>query len=159
VHDVAGWQLAQLNIGRMRAPIDDPLVQGFVEQLDPINALADAAPGFVWRLQTEEGNATSIHAFDDDLLLVNLSVWDSLEALTDFVYETMHVEVLRRRREWFEVFDGTYLVLWWVPEGHVPTVEEAKERLARLAAEGPTAEAFTFRRPFPAPAPVGEPAV
>ena len=156
---MTGWALAQFNVGRMKAPIGDPRVQGFVDQLDPINALADAAPGFVWRLQTDEGNATSIHAFDDDLLLLNMSVWASLEALSDFVYRTAHVEVLRRRREWVDVFDGAYLVLWWVPEGHLPSVEEAKERLAVLQADGPGADAFTFRQPFPAPEPAPEPAV
>ena len=146
-----GWQLAQINIARFRAPIDSPMIAGFVEMLDPINAIADAAPGFVWRLQTEEGNATSIHAFDDDLILVNMSVWASVEDLDAFVYRSRHFEVFRRRREWTEHMERAYVALWWVPAGTIPTVEEGKRRLDLLVARGPTPEAFTFKRPFPAP--------
>ena len=147
-----GWQLAQINIARFRAPIDSPLLAGFVEMLDPINALADVAPGFVWRLQTEEGNATSIHAFEDDLILVNLSVWASVEDLNAFVYRSPHFEVFGRRREWTEHMERAYVALWWIPAGTVPTVEEGKRRLDLLIERGPTPEAFTFKLPFPAPA-------
>jgi hypothetical protein len=140
-----GFHLAQLNIARFKAPMDDPAMAGFVEQLDPVNALADAAPGFVWRLQTEEGNATSIHAFEDDLMLVNMSVWESAEALADFVYRSPHVAVMRRRREWAERMKDVYMVLWWVPAGHIPTVEEAKGRLEHLREHGPSPAAFTFK--------------
>ena len=142
------YHLAQCNIGRIRAPIDSPVVAGFVAALDPINALADAAPGFVWRLQTEEGNATSIHAFDDDLLLVNMSVWESVEALAAFTYSSPHRDILRDRRQWFERMEEAYLVLWWIPAGTIPTVEDAKERLELLRASGPSPRAFTFRQPF-----------
>lgn len=146
------WQVAQVNIARFNAPIDSPLIAGFVERLDPINALADDAPGFVWRLQTEEGNATSIHAFEDDLILVNMSVWESVEDLNAFVYRSPHFEVFRRRREWTEHMDRAYLALWWIHAGTIPTVEEGRRRLDLLIEHGPTPEAFTFKRTFPAPA-------
>ena len=145
------YHLAQVNIGRIRAPMQDPLMDGFRLALARINALADASPGFVWRLQTEQGNATSIHAFDDPLLLVNMSVWTTIEALHAYVYDSDHTPFVRARRQWFEPFEGPMLALWWVPEGHLPTVTEAKGRLELLAARGPTPEAFTFRHTFPAP--------
>ena len=140
--------LAQFNIGRVRAPIGDPLMAGFVAQLDDVNALADGAPGFVWRLQTEEGNATSIHAFEDERLLLNMSVWTSVEALRNFAYAGRHLELLRDRAEWFEGATGPYQVLWWLPAGHTPTLEEAKRKLECLEVDGPTAEAFTFQQLF-----------
>ena len=146
------WHVAQLNIGRMVAPIAAPEVADFVANLEPINALADRSPGFVWRLQTEEGNATSVHAFDDELLLLNMSVWESIEALRAFTYTTAHTAVLRRRAEWFERLAEAHLVLWWVPAGHLPSVNEAIERLERLRRDGPTPAAFTFRAPFAADA-------
>jgi hypothetical protein len=148
---VSGYQLAQLNIGRIRAPLESPQLAGFVAALEPVNARADAAPGFVWRLQTEDGDATAIRAFDDDMLLVNMSVWESLEALSDFVYRSDHRAVMVQRRQWFDRMDEAFIVLWWVPVGHRPTVEEAKDRLVHLRRHGPTPEAFTFRSSFPAP--------
>jgi hypothetical protein len=149
---VSAHHLAQLNIGRLRAPLDSAPIADFVAGLEPINALADTAPGFVWRLQTDEGDATALRPFDDDLLIVNMSVWTSPEALSDFVLRTDHRHFLRRRAEWFERMAEAYVVLWWVPAGHLPDVDEAKDRLARLRRDGPTPEAFTFRTPFPAPA-------
>jgi hypothetical protein len=143
--------LAQVNVARMRERLDSPRLAGFVAALDPINALADAAPGFVWRLQTQDGDATSIRAFADDLMLVNLSVWETFEALGDFVYRSDHAGVMRRRREWFELMETAYVALWWIEAGRVPTVTEAKERLEHLEANGPTSVAFTFRTPFPPP--------
>jgi uncharacterized protein DUF3291 len=146
------FHVAQLNIALPREPLDTPLLTEFVEQLDPVNATADRAPGFVWRLQTEEGNATDIRAFGDDRLIINMSVWESLDALRAFVYTSRaHLHVLRRRREWFERLQASYLVLWWIPAGRVPTVEEAEQRLELLRALGPSPSAFTFRRHFPAP--------
>lgn len=142
------WHLAQLNVGRMVAPLDAPEIEGFRTQLDPINALADADPGLVWRLQTESGNATDIRPTEDDLFLINLSVWRSIEALRTFTYTSGHVHVLRQRRSWFEQLAAAHLVLWWVPAGHIPTVEEALSRLDRLRCDGPTPAAFTFRTPF-----------
>lgn len=148
---MAAYHVAQLNVGRLLAPLDAPEIAEFVAALDPINALADAAPGFVWRLQDDEGNATSFRPFDDDTLLVNLSVWESIDALADFTYRTMHRDVLRRRGEWFTKLAGAHLVLWWVPAGHIPSLQEAKERLDLLRDRGPTPDAFTFRTRFPAP--------
>jgi hypothetical protein len=149
---VVHFQLAQVNIGRFRAPIESPIMEGFRTQLDPINALADRSPGFVWRLQTAEGNATAIRPSDHDpLLAINLSVWESLEALQQFVYQSHHVVTLRARHQWFEPMEGPILALWWVPAGHLPSVDEAMDRLGHLKTHGPTAHAFTFRTPFPPP--------
>ncbi len=143
--------LAQLNIGRMRAPLDDPLMERFVAWLEPINALADESPGFVWRLQTDHGDATSIRAFEDDRILVNMSVWGSFEALRAFVFKSDHVRVTRERAQWFEPMRGPTMVLWWVPEGHIPTVDEAKKRLDLLRERGPSESAVTFSRSFSPP--------
>ena len=140
--------LAQANVARMQAPLDDPIMSGFVAQLEEVNAVADKSPGFIWRLQTEDGDATALRVFDDDRILFNMSVWESVEALQRYVYQGRHASSLRARRQWFEPMNGPALVLWWIPEGHVPTVSEAKERLELLARLGPTPEAFTFRRPF-----------
>jgi hypothetical protein len=145
-------QLASLNVGRLRAPLDSPWIADFVAQLEPINRLADRSPGFVWRLQTADGDATALRPFDDDLILVNLAVWESLESLRAFVYSSAHVNVLRQRRDWFERLATAHLVLWWVEPGHIPTVEEALDRLERLRRDGPTPAAFTFRTPFDAAA-------
>lgn len=142
--------IAQVNIGRVRAALDDPLMAGFVARLDEINALADGSPGFVWRLQTSEGNATVLRPYDDDRILINMSVWETIEQLRQYVYHTAHAELLRERAAWFEKFAGTYIALWWVPAGHRPGIDEARERLAHLEAHGPTAFAFTFRTTFPA---------
>jgi len=123
---VGRYHLAQLNIGRFRAPLEEPMMEGFRRALDPINALADQAPGFVWRLQTEEGNATAIRPYaGDDLMAVNMSVWESLESLQQFVYKSRHLESLRARKQWFEPLEGPILVLWWIPAGQIPTVAEA----------------------------------
>lgn len=145
------FHLAQLNIGRLRGPLDSPELAGFVAALEPINALADHAPGFVWRLQTEDGDATAIRAFDDALMIVNMSVWESVEALAEFTYSGDHREVLRGRRQWFERMGEAYVVLWWIPAGTTPTVDEAKHRLEMLRRNGPTAAAFTLRSPFASP--------
>jgi hypothetical protein len=141
--------LAQVNIGRVRAPLTDPLMVGFVAGLEPINALADSSPGFVWRLQTEAGDATALRPYNDDRLLINLSVWENLEALRAFVYLTHHVDFLRQRESWFEPLDNYYLALWWIPVGTVPTIEEAKVRLDHLRVHGESPFAFTFKRAFP----------
>lgn len=151
------WHLAQVNIGRLLAPVDDPMIAEFVDGLDSINALADRTPGFVWRLQTEDGNATAIRPdADDALLAINMSVWESVEALADFVYRSDHVPFMRRRREWFERFASSHLALWWIPAGRIPTVAEAMDRVARLDRHGPTSEAFTFVRRFAPPDVAGD---
>ena len=145
------FHLAQLNIARMRAPIGDPVMADFVAQLDIVNAVADASPGFVWRLAGDNGSAVGIGGFDDPTILVNMSVWHSLTDLRAYVYAGAHREVVRDRRRWFERFDGPYQVLWWVPAGHRPSVAEARERLVLLRRHGPTLAAFTFAQPFDAP--------
>jgi hypothetical protein len=143
--------LAQANVARMRAPLDNPLMAGFVAQLDRINALADRSRGFVWRLQTDDGNATSIRAFDDERILFNMSVWESIEALHDYVYRSEHVAAFRDRRQWFEPHPAPTLVLWWIEPGTIPSIDEAKKRLVLVGLNGPTPEAFTFKAWFPAP--------
>jgi hypothetical protein len=148
---MAAYHVAQCNIGRVVTPLDSQQLAGFVEALEPVNRLADNAPGFVWQLQTEAGDATAIRAFEDDMLLLNMSVWQSIEALAEFTYRTPHRDVMRHRREWFERPADAYLVLWWVPAGTLPTVSDALDRLGTLRRDGPTAEAFTFGSPFPPP--------
>ena len=141
--------LAQVNIGRVKGLMTDPVMSGFASRLDEINALAEASPGFVWRLQSDEGNATSYRPYDhDDRLLINMSVWETVEHLRDFTYATAHAELLRQRRDWFEKFDRVFLALWWIPEGHIPSIEEAKARLDHLEAHGPTPFAFTLKTAF-----------
>ena len=122
----------------MLAPLDSPQMADFMAALEPVNALGDGSPGFVWRLQTDDGDATSYRVLGDEWMIVNLTVWESVEALSDFAYRSDHKDVMRRRREWFEKMVEPYLALWWVPAGHIPTVEEAEERLLHLRAHGPT---------------------
>jgi len=148
---MSDWQLAQLNIARTVAPLDHPSMSDFVQLLEPINAAADHSPGFIWRLQTDEGNATAIRAFEDEHLLVNLSVWESIEALHAFTYTGDHLGPMRRRREWFEPTPGPTTVLWWTERDRLPTLAEAKARFDLLIERGPSPEAFTFRTPFPPP--------
>ena len=139
------FHLAQLNIAIMKYPLDDPRMEGFVSQLDSINALAEESDGFVWRLKDDTGNATEISAFDNPNYLVNMSVWESAEQLKAYVYQSAHVNVMRQRKQWFHLMKEAYYVLWSVPVGHIPTVEEAKERLLLLQTEGPGPEAFDFK--------------
>ena len=146
-----GYHLAQLNIARALAPLDGEQLAGFQAALDPINALADAAPGFVWRLQDEDGDATTIRAYDDDLMIVNFSLWVSRQALWDFVYASGHLGVMRRRREWFSGLGRPHLGLWWVAEGTKPSLDDAVARLAHLDRHGPSAQAFTFKDDLPPP--------
>lgn len=154
----SNYHLAQVNIAKARAPLDHPLMQGFVDQLDRINQLAEASPGFVWRLQTEEGDATAIQAFDDPLIIVNLSVWASVEALREYVYSGEHLAVLRNKRDWMERLSTASLALWWLPEGQLPDVSMARQKLELLQTQGPTPEAFTFARPCPMPGRLAMPA-
>lgn len=150
----AQFHLAEVNVGRLRAPIDHPMIKDFADNLDRINALAESSPGFVWRLKGDGNNATDLAINDDPLFIPNLSVWEDIPSLGAYVYRSGHVEIMRRRKEWFEHMD-TYMALWWVPVGHEPTVAEALEKLALIAAHGPTPAAFTFKTPFPPP--TGEP--
>lgn len=145
------YHLAQLNIAKFLKPPADPANADFMNNLDRVNAIAEASPGFVWRLKDESNNATAIRPFDDPDMAVNLTVWESVEALAAFAYRNMdHRSIMRRRREWFAE-TRTYLVLWWIPAGAIPTLEEAKQKLAALERLGPTPEAFTFKQPFPPP--------
>lgn len=142
------YHLAQVNIARMRGAIDSPIMADFVAQLDAINAVADTTPGFVWRLQGADGNATALRVFDDPMLIINMSVWESIEALFEYTYRSDHIDVYRRRGEWFERMDTPHMALWWLPAGHIPTPQEAKDRLALLERDGATPLAFTFKRRF-----------
>lgn len=148
----ANWHLAQYNVAKLVAPLDDPRLADFVASLRRVNELGDRAPGFVWRLQSAGGDSTDVRVGDDPLVLVNFTVWESIEALFEYTYHSAHVEVFRRRREWFRHDGRPYLAMWWVPPGHVPTMAEAEERLAHLRAHGPTPYAFTFKQRFPQPA-------
>lgn len=141
---LAERELAQLNIARLKAPLDSPELADFVANLDRINRLAEGSPGYVWRLMDESGNATGIRHFGPDYI-VNLSVWRDAESLHAFAFQSEHVQIMRRRREWFERMAEAYLVLWWIPAGHRPDVAEAARRLDHLRRNGPTPEAFTFR--------------
>ncbi|SDS85111.1 protein of unknown function [Halopseudomonas xinjiangensis] len=144
------YHIAQLNIASLMAPIDSLQLFDFVENLNRINSLADQSPGFIWRLQTEDGDATGIDYFGSDHI-VNVSLWDSIEALHHYVYRSAHVEIMRRKKEWFHKMAESHMVLWWVPAGHIPSIEEAAAKLNTLRTSGPTKEAFTFRKAFPAP--------
>lgn len=143
-----GWQLAQVNIALPQAPLESEQLRDFVDLLEPINALAEESPGFVWRLTTEDGDATAVRGFGDDRIIINMSVWESIEALGAFVFRSDHAAVMRRRREWFEQMREAYTALWWVPTGRRPTVSEAEERVESLRSKGPTPFAFTFKQAF-----------
>jgi heme-degrading monooxygenase HmoA len=147
---MSNFELAQLNIAYLKAPIDSPILADFVANLDRINLLADASDGFRWRLKTDEGNATSLRPFGDDVL-VNMSVWRDLDALRNYVHHPAHAEIMKRRREWFAQAPQAYAVLWWVPSGHRPSLSEAADRLGQLRQQGPSSTAFSFGKNFRAP--------
>ena len=147
----AAWHLAEINVARALEPLESPRLADFVADLDRINALAEAAPGFVWRLKDESGNATDIPTGDDPLLIVNLSVWKSRETLFDFVYRSSHTPVMARRREWFEKPARPPMALWWLPAGELPSLATAMEKLDLIARLGPTPDAFSFKLHFPPP--------
>ncbi|MFD3733257.1 DUF3291 domain-containing protein [Streptomyces sp. NPDC058632] len=143
------YELAQVNIARLKSPLDSPQLRDFVDNLDPVNADAEAADGFVWRLQSEEGNATDVAVFGDAWLILNMTVWRDINTLTAYMYQGRHREMLARRREFFERVQEAMTTLWWVPKGHRPTVAEAEARLLHLRAHGSTPYAFTLRTSFP----------
>jgi hypothetical protein len=149
----AAYELAQVNLARLKAPLDSPQLKDFVDNLDAVNADADAAEGFVWRLEGDSGDATDIAVFGDDWLIINMSVWRDRNTLTAYMYQGRHREMLSRRHEWFERVQEMMTALWWVPAEHRPTVAEAEERLLHLRTNGPTPHAFTLRTSFP---PAGE---
>jgi hypothetical protein len=144
------YQLAQLNIAALKAPLDSPQLKDFVDNLDRINDLAEKSPGFVWRLKGEGNDATSLRPLGDNII-INMSVWRDVESLRNYVYQSAHTEILRRKREWFTRMAEAPFALWWVPEGHEPTIAEAVARLEHLRKHGPTAEAFNFGEAFAAP--------
>ncbi|MFJ5733685.1 DUF3291 domain-containing protein [Streptomyces paradoxus] len=145
----SAYELAEVNIARLKAPLDSPQLKDFVDALDPVNADADAADGFVWRLQSDSGNATDVPVFGDSWLILNMSVWRDADSLTAYMYQGRHREMLARRREWFERVAEAMVTLWWVPAGHRPTVAEAESRLLHIRTHGPTPYAFTLRTQFP----------
>ncbi|HEY8023723.1 MAG TPA: DUF3291 domain-containing protein [Burkholderiaceae bacterium] len=148
------FHLAQVNIARALAPLNDPVMQGFVEQLDHINRLAEQSDGFVWRLQSEEGDATAIPYSDDEQVIVNMSVWESIESLEKYAYSGDHLTILRQKKNWFERPTSPILALWWIPAGTEPTIADAKAALQSLLERGPSPQAFTFAKRFPAPEPI-----
>jgi hypothetical protein len=143
------FHLAQVNVAQAKAEMDTDTMVGFVSRLEEINALADTAQGFVWRLQSDEGDSTSIRVFEEPLLLVNMSVWSTMEDLKTFVYKSFHVELIRDREAWFDKMRAAHQALWWVPVGHIPTTQEAQEKLEYIREHGPSQEAFTFGKYFP----------
>ncbi|MBC8167867.1 MAG: DUF3291 domain-containing protein [Bryobacteraceae bacterium] len=145
------FSLAQVNIGRLTAPLEDPRIAGFVAELDSINKLAESSPGFLWRLKSDSGNATDKVWNDDPLCIVNMSVWESVESLKEFTYQTRHLEVFKQRRQWFEVPVLPHYCLWWVHAGHEPEISEARERLEYFQRHGATPFSFSFPQPFAAP--------
>jgi hypothetical protein len=151
---VTDYHLAQINIGKAVAGLDSPLMAGFVSRLEEINRLAEAAKGFVWRLQSEAGDATSIRVFDDPDIIINMSVWETPEDLKTFVYRSVHLELIRGRAAWFGRMSEQHQAVWWVPAGHRPSAEEGRDRLLSLRQHGPTAAAFTLANPFPRPSEV-----
>ena len=153
---MSAYELAQLNVALMKEPLESPVMADFVANLERINTLAENSKGYVWRLQSEEGDATVIRPMGDDVL-VNISVWRDVRSLQEFVYRSAHVDIMRRRREWFDRMSEAYTVLWWVPQGHRPDVREAEDRLAHLRRHGPDEYAFDFREPFPPPDVTAEP--
>ncbi len=144
------YHLAQVNIARMLAPLDTPTMAEFVANLDSINALAEGSDGFIWRLTGDGNDATSLRPFDDDMIIVNMSVWESPDHLRQYVYKSAHADVMRKRKQWFSRMD-VFVAMWWIPAGYIPTVQEARQRLDHLHQHGDTAEAFTYKRLYPPP--------
>jgi len=147
---MSSYILAQVNIARMLAPIDSPVMKDFVDNLDRINKLAENSKGFIWRLRDENDNATSLQVFEDEFIIVNMSIWSSKEALFEFTYSSAHVEIFKRKKEWFSKMKDMHMALWYVPEGIEPTAEDAKERLEYLNNNGESPYAFTFKSSFTA---------
>ena len=149
---MATYQLAEINVARMKGyDINDPVMKEFVDNLGRVNKLAESSQGFVWRLKDESNNATSLNPYDDEQVIINISVWENIDSLERFTYQTFHTEFLRRRKEWFQKFGKAYLAMWWIPTGQFPTVEEAVARLDYLEANGPTERAFSFRKKYDSP--------
>jgi len=148
---LSAYHLAQVNVAQAKADMDSDLMQGFVSRLDEINALAESAEGFIWRLKEDSGSATAIRVSDDPLLLINMSVWVNLESLKHYVYKSLHVELIKDRDAWFNKMGESHQALWWIPAGHIPSTVEAQKKLEYIRKRGSSAEAFTFAKPFPIP--------
>jgi hypothetical protein len=142
------FHLAQVNIAKMLAPIDSPVMANFVANLDPINALAESSAGFIWRLKGDNENATAIRVFEDDFLIINMSVWLDLNSLKNYVYKSDHTQVMKRRREWFHNLTDMHMALWYLPQNELPTPLQAREKLEHLQKFGETPQAFSFRKNF-----------
>ena len=149
IDELVKYHLAQINIGQVKGEMDSELMHGFASRLDEINALAEASPGFVWRLQDDAGNATSIKIYDDPMLLINMSVWEDIDSLKNFVYKSLHVELLQDRNFWFNKMTNIYNTMWWIPRGQIPSTREAQEKLIYMEENGPSELAFSFSKPFP----------
>ena len=146
------YHLAEINIARMKGvDINDPIMKEFVENLDAVNQIAEKSEGFVWRLKDENNNATSLNPYDDEQIIINVSVWKSLETLEEFMYRTFHAEFLKRRKDWFTSFGKAHTAMWWIPAGHLPSLEEAVGKLDLLQKNGSSQDSFDFRNKFPAP--------
>jgi hypothetical protein len=152
LHNQQAFHLAQINVALMKAPLDDPIMAEFAAALNEVNAIADQSPGFVWRLQSESGNATDIHVYSDPKILINISVWQNVESLKKYVYKSLHGEFFVRRRQWFQRYEGEHFAMWWIPNDHLPTPEEGKAKLDYLTLYGDSPEAFTFGQLYPPPA-------
>ena len=146
------FQLAEINIGRIKGvTIEDPVMKEFVDNLDTINQLAEGSKGFVWRLKDENNNATHLNPYNDEQVIINISVWETIEDLEFYVYKTFHTDFLRRRKEWFQTYGKAYTAMWWVPAGQFPSIAEATEKLDYLQKNGPSALVFNFKNKFPHP--------
>jgi hypothetical protein len=146
------FQLAEINVARMKGvTINDPMMKEFVDNLDRVNDLAENSEGFVWRLKDESNNATNLNPYNDEQMIINISVWESIETLEHYVYKTFHTDFLKRRREWFQTYGKVYMAMWWIPQGQFPTVEEAVDKLDYLEKNGVSPFAFNFRNRFPQP--------
>ncbi len=144
--------IAEINIAKMKGvDINDPIMKEFVENLDAVNQIAEKSEGFVWRLKDENNNATSLNPYNDETIIINVSVWKSIETLENFMYRTFHSDFLKRRKEWFLTYGSAHTAMWWIPEGHIPTMQEAVDKLCFLQTNGPSPNSFDFRHKFPAP--------
>ncbi|WP_226664729.1 DUF3291 domain-containing protein [Microbulbifer aggregans] len=148
---MASYHLAQVNIAYGIETLDHPVMAGFVAELDRLNALADISEGFIWRLQSDEGDATAFKLYDDEKIILNMSVWESIETLKSYVYSGEHLEILKQKKQWFEKTKSAHLVLWWVPAGEIPSIEDVKSKLSLIQKLGPSEQAFNFARAYPAP--------